>query len=136
MPLTLFAARKRLGRGSDSSSGRESKHRYSCRRNRNYSLTYRIFTPNTRGRRHMKSEKCGTKSKSLDVGDPVEAPGLVRMGRTNEALMGVEELEDLVVATKGDILAVVVTTTSNDLLYLPSRRLHSSILCRYLVPII
>lgn len=84
----------------------------------------------------MKSEKFGTKSKGSDVGDPVEALGLVRMDRTNEALMGVEELEDLVVATKGDILAVGVITTNSDLPYLLSRRLHSLILYRYLVPII
>jgi hypothetical protein len=84
----------------------------------------------------MKSEKCGTKSKNLDVGDLVEALGLVRMDRTNGVFTGVEELEDLVVATKGDILAVGVTTTSNDLLYLLSRHLHSLILCRYLVPVI
>lgn len=84
----------------------------------------------------MKSENCGTKSKSLDVGDPVEALGLIRMGRTNGALMVVEEREDSVVATKGEILAVGVTTTSNDLPYLLSRHLHSLILCRYLVPVI
>lgn len=80
----------------------------------------------------MKGGSCGTKSKSLDVGDPVEALGLVRMGRTNGALMGVEEPEDLVVATKGDMLAVGATTTNNGPPYLLSRRLHSSILCRYL----
>lgn len=83
----------------------------------------------------MKSEKCGIKSKNLDVDDPVEAPGLVRMGRTNEALMGVEELEDLVAATKDDILVVGVTTSINDLPFLLSRLLHSLILCRYPAPI-
>jgi hypothetical protein len=57
------------------------------------------------------------------------------MVRTNEALMGVEELEDLVVAIKDDILAVGVTTSSSDP-YLLSRRLHSSILYHYLMPII
>lgn len=80
----------------------------------------------------MKGGNCGTKSKSLDVGDPVEALGLVRMGRTNGALMGAEEPEDLVVATKGDMLAVGATTTSNGPPYLLSRHLHSSILYRYL----
>lgn len=80
----------------------------------------------------MKSEKCGTKSKNLDVDDPVEALGL---GHTSEALMGVEELEDLVAATKDDILVVAVTTSINDLPYLLSRLLHSLILCRYPAPI-
>jgi hypothetical protein len=72
----------------------------------------------------------GTKLESLAVGDPVGALGLARMGRKSEAVMRVEEVEDLVVAIKDGILAVEVITTSNRR-YL-SRRLHNLILYRSL----
>jgi hypothetical protein len=125
MPLTLFAAPRRFGRRSGSWSGRRSTHRYSSRSSRSDNPRYRR---NIRGRKYTMRERCGTKSESLDMGGPVEVPGLARMGRTSAAAMGVEGVEDLVVAIRDGILAVEVTTTSNSR-YL-SRRLHNSILYR------